>query len=65
MLTFRSHHEIFIRRSWYSVLPSLDATISCHIKKAVVGVMAALPNIGTTCSTPQSLADAHYLTAVQ
>ena len=37
-LTFRSHHEIFIRRSWYSVLPSLDATISCRIKKAVVGV---------------------------
>jgi len=25
-------------------------------------VMVALPNI---CSTPQSLADAHYLTAVQ
>ena len=38
ILTFRSHHEIFIRRSWYSVLPSLDATISCRIKKAVVGV---------------------------
>jgi len=29
-LTFRSHHKIFIRRSWYSVLPSLDATISCQ-----------------------------------
>ena len=40
ILTFRSHNEIFIRRSWYwySVLPSLDATISCRIKKAVVGV---------------------------
>ena len=38
ILTFRSHHEIFIRRSWYSVLPSLDATISCRIKKAVVGM---------------------------
>jgi len=38
ILTLRSHHEIFIRRSWYSVLPSLDATISCRIKKAVVGV---------------------------
>ena len=24
ILTFRPHHEIFIRRSWYSVLPSLD-----------------------------------------
>jgi len=32
---FRSHHEIFIRRSWYSVLPSLDATIkeAIHIRK--------------------------------
>jgi len=28
ILTFRSHHEIFIKRSWYSVLQSLDATIS-------------------------------------
>jgi len=29
-------------------------------------VMVVLPNIGgTLCSTPQSLADAHYLTAVQ
>jgi len=24
ILTFRSHHEIFIRRSWYSVLPGQD-----------------------------------------
>jgi len=29
-------------------------------------VMAALPNIGgALCSTPQSLADAHYKSAVQ
>jgi len=29
-------------------------------------VMVALPNIGgALCSTPQSLSDAHYLTAVQ
>jgi len=29
-------------------------------------VMVALPNIGgALCSTPQSLADAHYLIAVQ
>ena len=29
-------------------------------------VMVTLPNIGgALCSTPQSLADAHYLTAVQ
>jgi len=28
--------------------------------------MAALPNIGgALCSTPQRLADAHYLTAMQ
>ena len=36
-MTFRSHHEIFTRRTWYSVLPSLDETISSYIKKAVVG----------------------------
>ena len=34
-LTFRSHHETFIRRSWYSVLLDLDVTISCRIKKTV------------------------------
>jgi len=29
-------------------------------------VMAALPNVGgALCSTPQSLADAHYQSAVQ
>jgi len=29
-------------------------------------VMAALPNVGGAfCSTPQTLADAHYLSAVQ
>ena len=29
-------------------------------------VMVALPNIGVAlCSTPQSLADAHYFTAMQ
>jgi len=32
----------------------------------MTNVMVALPNIGgALCSTPQSLADAHYLTAVQ
>jgi len=32
----------------------------------MLNVMAALPNIGgALCSTPQSLADAHYLSAVQ
>jgi len=34
ILTFRSYHQIFIRSSLYSVLPSLDTTISCRIKKA-------------------------------
>ena len=37
-LTFRSHHETFIRRSWYAVLPDLDEMINCHIKKTVVGM---------------------------
>jgi len=32
----------------------------------LLNVMAALPNInGAVCSTPQSLADAHYSSAVQ
>ena len=35
---FWSHHETFIRRSWYSVLPDLDVTISCYIKKTVTGM---------------------------
>jgi len=41
-LTFQSHHETFIRISWYSVLPDLDVTISCHIKKTVVVGMTQL-----------------------
>jgi len=33
---------------------------------SMLNVMAALPNIGgALCSTPQSLANAHYFTAVQ
>jgi len=32
----------------------------------MTNVMAALPNIGgAVCSTPQSVADAHYLSAVE
>jgi len=32
----------------------------------MLNVMVAMPNIGgALCSTPQSLADAHYLTAMQ
>jgi len=36
--TFRSHHETFIRRSWYSVLPDLDVTINCGHGHVVVGM---------------------------
>ena len=32
----------------------------------MLNMMAALPNVGgALCSTPQTLADAHYLSAVQ
>ena len=57
ILTFRSHHEIFIRRSWYSVLPSLDATISCRIKKAVVGVTQLITALVSIHSSMTFLAD--------
>ena len=40
-----------------------DSILECG---PMPNVMVALPNIGDAlCSTPQSLADAHYLTAVQ
>jgi len=39
-LTIWSHHETFIRRSWYSVLPDLDVTISCHITKTVEALLS-------------------------
>ena len=32
----RPQLEAFIRRSWYSVLPVLDTTERCRVKKAVV-----------------------------
>jgi len=57
ILTFRSHHEIFIIRSWYSVLPSLDATISCRIKKAVVGVTQLITALVSIHSSMTFLAD--------
>ena len=57
ILTFRSHHEIFIRRSWYSVLPSLEATISCRIKKAVVGVTQLTTALISIHSSMTFLAD--------
>ena len=57
ILTFRSHHEMFIRRSWYSVLPSLDATISCRIKKAVVGMTQLITALVLIHSSMTFLAD--------
>ena len=57
ILTFRSYHEIFIRRSWYSVLPSLDATISCRIKKAVIGVTQLITALVSIHSSMTFLAD--------
>ena len=57
ILTFRSHHEIFIRRSWYSVLPSLDATINCRIKKGVVGVTQLITALVSILSSMTFLAD--------
>ena len=35
---FRPQSEAFIRRSWNSVLPVLDTTERCRVKKAVIGV---------------------------
>jgi len=37
-MTFLPLSEAFIRRSWCSVLPVLDTTGRCRVKKAVVGV---------------------------
>ena len=41
-LTFWPLTEAFMRRSWYSVLPVLDTTRRCHVKKVVVGVTALI-----------------------
>jgi len=57
ILTFWSHHEVFIRRSWYSVLPSLHATISCRIKKVVVGVTQLITALVSIHSSMTFLAD--------
>ena len=57
ILTFRSHHEIFIRRSWYSVIPCLDATISCRIKKVVVGMTQLITALVSIHSSMTFLAD--------
>ena len=52
-----NHHEIFIRRSWYSILPSLDATIICRIKKMVVGVTQLITALVSIHSSMTFLAD--------
>ena len=57
ILTFRSHHEIFVIRSWYAVLPSLDATISCRIKKAGVDVTQLIIALVSIHSSITYLAD--------
>jgi len=45
------------------LLSFLKSTLECG---PMPNVMAALPNIGgALCSTPHSLADAHYYSAVQ
>jgi len=54
----------------YTALNPVGTTAPVTLGKLECGpmpnVMVALPNIvGALCSTPQSLADAHYLTAVQ
>ena len=47
----------------FQVKSQVKAQLECG---PMPNVMVALQNIGgTLCSTPQSLADAHYLTAVQ
>jgi len=49
-------------------LPSLRYSYGAAVSKSKTNFSEnfALPNIGgALCSTPQSLADAHYLTAVQ
>jgi len=46
-----------------SQMPPKERKLECG---PMHNVMVALPNIGgALCSTPQSLADAHYFTAVQ
>ena len=44
---FRPLSEAFIRRSWYSVLPILDATGSRRVKKAVVCVVQLVATLIT------------------
>ena len=56
-----------IRRAWNRDWPEPKSELRSNLKCGPMpNVMVALPNIGgALCSTPQSLADAHYLSAVQ
>jgi len=57
--------RILFRKVTYArcLLPVTVSILECG---PMPNVMVALPNIGgAICSTPQSLADAHYLTAMQ
>ena len=58
-LTFRSLTEIFIRRSWYSVLPRLDAMIYCHVKKAFLGVTELITALVLIHGSLTFLSDVH------
>jgi len=52
--------------SGFAVIGSLAETVHKKFSTTIVKVMAALPNTGgALCSTPQSLANAHYSSAVQ
>ena len=58
-LTFRSLTEIFIRRSWYSVLPRLDVTIDYCVKKAVMGVTELITALVLIHGSLTFLSDVH------
>jgi len=58
----------FVNRKWQFSTPYRIDTSAYHQLgcEPIPNVMAALPNTGgAPCSTPQSLADAHYSSAVQ
>jgi len=54
-LTFRSHHETFIRRSWYSVIPDLDVMNHCLIKKTVVDSVDTYVIVRNCCTNQMNL----------
>jgi len=58
-LTFQSLTEIFITRSWYSVLPRLDATIDCRVKRVVVGLTELITAVVLIHGLLTFLSDVH------